>query len=178
MKNYIAFLRGINVGGKNRLPMKDLVSLLESLGLSPVKTYIQSGNVVFRTTVEEAVSLPGKIADTIEASCGFRPAVLVLSTKDLAKAAGENPFGEGEVLDTTLHLYFLAEKPTAPDVEKMDAIKGEREAYALTGKIFYLYTPDGFGKSKLALRAEKLLGVNATARNWRTVNKVLELARD
>ena len=94
----------------------------------------------------------------------------------LETAIADNPFPGDEALDKTLHLYFLSERPTAPDFERMDAIKVDTESYRLIEAVCYLHTPDGFGRSKLAQRVEKLLGVNATARNWRTVHKVMELA--
>ncbi len=176
MNTWIAFLRGINVGGKNRLPMKDLKIALESVGLSQIQTYIQTGNVVFSHANAKPSKLAASIADAIESGHGFRPGVMVLSLADLHAAADGNPFGNGEALDKTLHLYFLKASPTAPDFARIDALKADTESYKLKGQVFYFHTPGGFGKSKLVQRVEALLGVAATARNWRTVTKVLELA--
>ncbi len=172
MDTWIAFLRGINVGGKNRVPMKDL---MEAVGFSGVRTYIQSGNIVFEHAGGAEVSLAARIAALIGEKHGFRPRAVVLSAKALRAAATENPFGSGEAMEKVLHFYFLAEKPPAPDLQGMDAIKIDSEAYVLMNKVLYLHTPDGFGRSKLAQRVEKLLGVDATARNLRTVTKVLAL---
>lgn len=178
MTTYIAFLRGINVGGKNRLSMAELKAHLEHAGFQKVKTYIQSGNVVFEHATAATSALANKIGDVVASAKGFRPAVVVIDRAALETAIGDNPFPGDEVLDKTLHLYFLSERPTAPDFEKMDAIKVDTESYRLIDAVCYLHTPDGFGRSKLAQRVEKLLGVNATARNWRTVQKVMELALD
>lgn len=178
MKSWIAFIRGINVGGTNKLPMKDLKGVLEEANFTRVRTYIQSGNVIFEHPANDRSALAAIVAEQIDASHGFRPQVVVLSSRELTTAVKANPFDAGNTLDKILHLFFLAQRPTAPDFARMDAIKGPTEQYALLGDVFYLYTPDGFGTSKLAQRAEKLLGVNTTARNWRTVNNVLKLSHD
>jgi uncharacterized protein (DUF1697 family) len=176
MATWIAFLRGINVGGKNRLPMKELKVLMEAIGFSGVQTYIQSGNIVFEHKDGDEVSLSARIATLVDGKYGFRPRVVVLSAKALRAAAAGNPFGSEEAMEKVLHSYFLAETPPAPNLEGMDEIKTNSESYLLKNKVLYLHTPDGFGRSKLAQRVEKLLGVDATARNLRTVTKVLEMA--
>ena len=178
MTTYVALLRGINVGGKNRLPMSELKAHLEHAGFQSVRTYIQSGNIVFEHPSDTLASLADGIADVIESAQGFRPSVVVLDRKALKVAVARNPYSGDEGLEKTLHLYFLSERPCAPDFESMDVIKGTTESYRLIDAVFYLHTPDGFGRSKLAQRVEKLLGVNATARNWRTVHKVMELATE
>ena len=174
----IAFIRGINVGGKNKLPMKELREHMEEAGFSNVQTYIQSGNMVFSHGRDTAPALARSIAKLIEDRQGFNPSVVVLAREALQAAADGNPFADEENLEKTLHLYFMNAPPTAPDTKKMDSIKAPTESYTLQGKVFYLHTPDGFGKSKLAARVEKLLGVDATARNWRTVNAVLAMATE
>lgn len=175
MKTWIAFLRGINVGGKNRLPMKDLTTRLEALGLVDVRTYIQSGNVIFRSRDAKPQDLARRIAQAIEKDHGFLPAVMVLSANELRAAADKCPFQGGEALNKTLHLFFLASEPDTPDFGRMDGLRTNSETYVLKDRVLYFHTPDGFGKSRLAQRIEPILGVDATARNWRTVNAVLEL---
>ena len=177
MKSWIAFFRGINVGGNNRLPMKDLVELLEVLGVSDARTYIQSGNAVFRSPEGPAARWEAAIGEAVEARFGFAPRVLVMDAAALAAAASANPFPAAETDHKTLHLFFLADTPTSPDWAGLDRVKSPSEAYALIGRVFYLHAPDGIGRSKLAERAERLLGVEATARNWRTVQSVLALAQ-
>jgi uncharacterized protein (DUF1697 family) len=177
MKTYIALLRGINVGGNNVLPMKDLVALLEDLGSRNVKTYIQSGNAVFQSEEENASLLSDRIKVAIRNSHGFEPQVLLLELEEIEKAVESNPFPEAESEPKTLHLHFLASMPKDPDLEVLASLKGERERFVLEDRVFYLHAPDGIGRSKLAANAEKLLGVAMTARNWRTVCKVTAMAK-
>ena len=175
MKTYITLFRGINVGGNSILPMKDLVALLKNLGAQGVKTYIQSGNAVFQHQSENAAELSDKIRTAISKSHGFAPRVLLLDVADMAQAIAANPFPQAEAEPKTLHLYFLTDSPENPDLNRLDQLKRETEQYRLSDKIFYLYAPDGIGRSKLAEQVEKALGVAATARNWRTVSKVMAL---
>jgi uncharacterized protein (DUF1697 family) len=102
--------------------------------------------------------------------------VLVLTLAELERAAAANPFPEGADDPRRLHLFFLAERPARPDLKSLEAARAASERFALEGRVFYLHTPDGFGTSKLAARVERLLGVEATARNWRTVTAILEMA--
>jgi uncharacterized protein (DUF1697 family) len=106
----------------------------------------------------------------------FEPRVLVLDRKALQKALAANPYPQAEQHDQFVHLFFLAERPPSPDLEALERFKATSESFALKGKVLYMHTPEGFGKSKLAARAERSLGVAATARNWRTLNAVLGLA--
>lgn len=175
---YIALFRAINVLGKNLLPMKELKEILSKLGAEEVRTYIQSGNVVMNHKEKDAKKLSNKIKAAIKKSHGFEPNVLLLEQKDVEKAFISNPFPKGEELPKTVHAFFCETKPKNPDFKKMDEIKTDTERYELIDKIYYLHTPDGFGRSKLAARCEKLLGVPATARNWRTVKKIKEMIDD
>lgn len=176
MTTYIALFRGINVGGKHLLPMKELALLLEDLGCNGVRTYIQSGNVVFRHRAA-APSLSGKIRRAVAAAKGFEPEVLLLAVEHVAAAAAGNPLPEGERDPAKLHLFFLGAKPSRPDLEAIERLRSGSERWALAGEVFYLHAPEGIGRSKLAARAERALGVPTTARNWRTVQKLIELAR-
>lgn len=174
---YVALFRGINVGGKNILPMKELITLLEGLGCREVKTYIQSGNVVFQCQQKEARRLSRQIGTAVNENHGFEPHVLLLIAQDLAKAAASNPFPEAEDEPKSLHLNFLDALPKEPDLPALERLKKENERFKLQDKIFYLHAPDGIGRSKLAANAERLLGVPMTGRNWRTVGKIMELAK-
>jgi uncharacterized protein (DUF1697 family) len=177
MATWIAFLRGINVGGNCSLPMKELVSLLEDQGATKVRTYIQSGNAVFEATRAVATKLPRAIGAAMKKKRGFEPRMLVVTLAELEAAAAANPYPQADAEPKSLHVFFLAEKPGAPDFEALNRTKAAHEYFTLSGKHFYLHTPKGFGTSKLAARAERLLGVDATARNWRTVTTMLEMAR-
>ena len=177
MSTWIVLLRGINVGGKNILPMNELVRLLQSLHLENIKTYIQSGNAIFRSSTEISPTLTANIATKIESRHGFKPHVLILSADQLENAIVSNPFPEAEAEPKTLHLFFLASAPAAPDIESLTEAKSPSERFHLRGQVFYLHAPEGVGRSKLAAKAEKYLGVAATARNWRTVQKLWAMAK-
>ena len=177
MKTYIALFRGINVGGNNILPMKELVVVLENLGADSVKTYIQSGNAVFQHESENVSGLSSRISAAIKESHGFEPRVLLLDLVEMEKAMASNPFPAAESEPKTLHLYFLASAPQNPDLKMLDSLKKADEQFKLIDNVFYLHAPDGIGRSKLAERAEKALGVAATARNWRTVSKIMAMAK-
>ena len=177
MKTYVALFRGLNVGGSGILPMKELVSLLENIGLRNVETYIQSGNAIFESE-EDGSLLSSGITAAIKESHGFEPYVLLLRPEELENVVESNPFPEAKSEPKTLHVHFLVSMLEHPDLEALDGIKGERERYVLKDGVFYLHAPDGLGRSKLAANTEKLLGVPTTSRNWRTVSKVLEMAKE
>lgn len=176
MNSYIALLRGINVGGHNKLPMRELVQLLEELGLENVKTYIQSGNVVFQSERADRAKLAAEISEAIGESHGFTPQIFILGIEALQRAIAANPFPEGEAEPKTLHLFFLDAILRDPDMSGLEAVKAESERYKLIEDVFYLHAPDGIGRSKLATIVGKGWDVSITARNWRTVTKVMEMA--
>lgn len=176
METIIALLRGINVGGNNRLPMRDLVANLQVMGLHNVQTYIQSGNVVFQTDRTNLPELAHEIGAAIGESHGFTPQVMLLRLVELETAVTHNPFPEAQADHKTLHFYFLESVPPTPDLALLATLKTEREQFQLIETVFYLHAPDGIGHSKLAVKVEKALGVPTTARNWRTVIKMLEMA--
>ncbi len=178
MNTFAALLRGINVGGHGTLPMKELRTVLEGLGLQEVMTYLQSGNVVFRSSIDDRQELSRKIRSAINDSHGFTPEVLVLSVADLEAAVAASPFPEAAAEPKTLHCSFLRSKPASPDLEKLASLQSASERFELVGSVFYLHAPDGIGRSKLAAQVEKALGVAATGRNWRSVNAVLAMARE
>ncbi|HKX26548.1 MAG TPA: DUF1697 domain-containing protein [Blastocatellia bacterium] len=178
MKTYIALFRGINVGGKNALPMKELVAVLENLGARNVKTYIQSGNAVFVSPEKETSQLSNKIRREIKKHRGFEPFVLLLELKDLETVVRNNPFPAAAATEPqALHAGFLAAVPETPNLRQLESLKSESERFELIDQVFYLHAPEGVGRSKLAARAEKLLGAPMTDRNWRTVCKILEMAQ-
>lgn len=168
MASYVILFRAINVGGRNRLPMQDLVKLLQKQGFTQVKTYIQSGNVVFNSPNKPTASL----GTAIEKQFGFKPDIIVLTAKEFKTAIAQNPFATDE--GKTLHFYFCKAKPTL-DKKRFEQFKTKREQYHLRGKVFYLLAPDGIGKSKLVGNIESCLGVAATGRNFNTINKIAEI---
>ena len=177
VNTWIALFRGINVGGNNMLPMKALVALIEGLGATRIKTYIRSGNAAFCGGGSHAAGLSRRIETAVLEKHGFTPRVLILTRKEFEKAASANPFPQAEAAPKSLHLAFLAVRPAHPDLAGLNAIKADDEKFVLDGKVFYLHAPAGIGQSKLAQRYEKLLGVPATARNWNTALKVIEMAK-
>lgn len=174
---WIALFRGINVGGHNLLPMRELTALLGKLGARDVKTYIQSGNAVFQHASDDASVLAQRITRAIDRGHGFAPRVLLLTRSQLEQAAAANPFLAHASAPSTVHLVFLASDPPQPNVAGLNKLKSATESFVLAGDRFYLHAPDGLARSKLASGVERLLGVEGTARNWRTVGKLLELAK-
>ena len=176
MKIYLALFRGINVGGKNILPMKDLVEILKDIGCEKIKTYIQSGNAVFWAKENQKAKIAEKINSRILESHGFNPKVLLLEVAELENAIENNPFKTRE--GKALHFFFLESPPLEPDLDEFSNVKSDSEEFMLDNKIFYLYAPEGIGRSKLAARVEKALGVPVTARNWNTVNKLVAMVKE
>ena len=175
MKTLIALLRGINVGGRNKLSMADFQCILMELGASEVKTYLQSGNAVFRMESPDPELLAEAVRSAINDSFSFEPDVLILEEKQFHNALHNNPFKTDAADGKTLHTYFLAKTPIDPNIEKLNHLQTTSEQWELHGAVFYLHTPDGFGRSKLAAGVEKALGVRATARNQTTVAALSKL---
>jgi len=153
--------------------MKDLVRILEGLGYQEIRTYIQSGNVVLESRRPCFKKDAATISDVVEAEFGFRPKVLLLGEDELRAALAGNPFPTSE--GKHLHFSFLASKPSEPDLDTLAQLKSETEQFKLDGRVFYLYAPDGIGRSKLAEKVERCLGVSATGRNLNTVNAILKM---
>lgn len=176
MQTYIALFRGINVGGKNILAMKALIAILESLGAQKVRTYIQSGNALFQRSETNIAEFKSKLISQIKLQHGFEPQIMMVSRETIEKAILENPFPEAETDPSSLHLGFLAAPPSHPQLAELNALKKDSERFHLSPSVFYLHAPEGIGRSKLAAKAEKLLGVAMTDRNWKTVCKIRDMA--
>lgn len=174
---YIALLRGINVGGKNMLPMKDLVRLCSDAGYSEVKSYIQSGNLVFRAKSALAPRLPALFEQAISDRFGIRVPVVVRSADELRRLAKGNPFLHAGADTAILHVAFLSDLPGAAAVAALDPNRSPPDQFAVRGREIYLQCPNGIGRTKLTNQYfDSKLGVTSTIRNWRTVLKLLELA--
>ena len=178
LNTYVALLRGINVGGRNKLPMSELTSILKQLGLHNIRTYIQSGNVLFDADDIDQNEMGRKIADEIESRKGFAPRTLILPLGKLREAAASNPFPQAEQEPSRLHLAFAQTPPLDPDVELLESLRSQSESFKLLGDVLYLHAPEGIGRSKLAANIERGLGGAATMRNWRTVQKLLSMAAE
>jgi uncharacterized protein (DUF1697 family) len=174
----ISMLRGVNVGGHNKIKMDVLRGLYESLGLRDVQTYVQSGNVVFRTKERNLGALGNKIENAIERSLGFRPAVIVRTPSELRDVIARNPFAKRRGIEPSkLLVTFLASHPAAEALEQVLKIKAEPEELHIHGREVYIYYPDGVGRPKLSwVTVEKKLKTFGTGRNWNSVTKLLEMA--
>ena len=174
MTQYVALLRGINVGGKHVVPMQELRDMLAALGCESVQTYIQSGNAVF-VSDDTASDISGSLQAAILQRFGFEPQVLVLTAARFREIAQANPYADKDADPRSLHVWFLTDAPGTPQLDALEAVKASNEQFELREDAFYLYAPDGIGRSRLASKTDRCLGVATTARNWRTVTKLLQL---
>jgi uncharacterized protein (DUF1697 family) len=176
LTTYVALLRGINLGQRNKVSMRDLRALVAGLGGEDVETYLQSGNVVF-TSAEQPRVLAPALEERIERELGLNVVVLLRTQAELAKVVAENPFDSDTYEPAKLHVTFLADTPERGRAEKLDAKRAEPDEFRVVRKEVYLHCPHGYGRSKLTnAYFEKQLGVAATTRNWRTVTNLAELA--
>jgi uncharacterized protein (DUF1697 family) len=173
---YVLLLRGVNVGGSGRLPMADLRALLARLGCEAVATYIQSGNAVFRFD-RDVTALAAAIGEGIAAAFGFRPVVLLREAGQLAEVLAVNPFAVGLKDAKTVHVFHLSCPAPHADLAALRALAAPGEAFHLTEAAFYLFAPEGIGRSVLATRVERALGVPLTARNLRTTMALAAMAQ-
>ena len=190
MATHVALLRGINVGGRNKVAMADLREVVAELGHDDVSTYIQSGNVLFSPGTSDAdeSDLAEALAAAITARLGVSAPVVVVSRDELASVFAANPFPD-QVDPRRVHAVLLSSPPGAEAAGKIDdalarsTAKGARDEAATVGRTIYLHTPDGFGNSELAAAVLRIVtspraGVTGTARNWATIGKLLELCGD
>lgn len=178
MPVYISMLRGINVGQHNRIKMDALRALYKSLNLEDPRTYVQSGNVIFRTKEKNVAKLATEIQTAIEKKLKCSPAVILRSTDEMKKVIAENPFAtRNDIVPGKLLVTFLAAAPDREAHAALDKFKDYPEELHLKGRELYIYFPNGAGKSKLPWsQVEKFLKVTGTARNWNSVTKMLEMA--
>lgn len=175
---FISMLRGVNVGPHNRIKMHALRALYASLRLEDPCTYVQSGNVIFRTKEKSATQLARKIQDAIARDFAFRPAVILRTREELREAIAANPFARRKNLDPAeLLVTFLASQPSTEARARLLTLKPGPEEVHLVGRELYIYFPNGAGQSKLAWSSlDKKLETDGTARNWTSVTKMLEIA--
>jgi uncharacterized protein (DUF1697 family) len=176
----ISMLRGVNVGGHHKIKMDALRTLYVSLKLEEPRTYVQSGNVIFRTNEKNLSQLAKKIQDGIERTFGFRPEVILRTTDELRKAIAASPFASRRNLEPgKILVTFLAGEPAPEAHATLDGFKSYPEELHLKGRELYIYFPNGAGKSKLPWSSvERLVKVTGTARNWNSVTKMLEMAEE
>lgn len=158
--------------------MADLKVLYEGLGLTDVRTYIQSGNVVFATDISSNADLARTLEQAIAKQYLFDVPIIVRSSAEMRHILEENPFAKREGIQTEkLHVTFLAEAPSANELEKVRALNYSPDEFVISGTAVYLHCPGGYGETKLSSKFfENKLKVSATTRNWNTINKLVELA--
>ncbi len=174
---YIALLRGINVGGGNKLLKGELVEIFAEAGCQDVRTYIQSGNVVFRATESLVDGLSARITAAIASSHGYQIPVVIRAGADFARVVGGNPFLAGGADPARLHVGFLAETPDPARVATLDPDRSPPDAFEVRGNEVYLHFPAGVARSKLDnAYFDRTLNTVCTIRNWRTVCRLHEMA--
>jgi uncharacterized protein (DUF1697 family) len=178
MTVYVAMLRGVNVGG-NSLKMDWLRQACEGLGLQNVRTYVQSGNIVFSSRAS-ALRLAPMLKETIDAQTRLPVTVVLRSAADMERVIAANPFLKQKGIDATkLHVTFLGKVPVKPALDKLDALAGTRDQYRLNGSEVYLHCPINYGETRLSNGAiEKVLGLSATTRNLKTVTTLHAMAAE
>jgi uncharacterized protein (DUF1697 family) len=176
MAQYISLLRGVNVSGKNKLPMADLRNLLSKSGFTNVQTYIQSGNIVFQFAGTE-IEASTLIAQKIKEQYDYDVPVITLSPEKVQKAMDSSPFKiEADQAPNKTFICFLSEKPEKDRLEELKKISYDGEFMKVEEDHIHLYFPNGAGRAKLSNNLiEKKLKVNATTRNWRTMENVLKM---
>lgn len=172
---YAALLRAVNLGAHGKLSMPALKTALAGLGLEDVTTYIQSGNVVFRSDRPPA-RLAEAIVDCIAQEFGLATTVILRTASELVRITRRNPFLDGEQQPSRLHVLFLDSKPARGAEKRLDADRSPPDRFRVDGCEIYIHYPNGMGRSKLTgSYFERQLGVRGTARNWNTVLKLAEL---
>ena len=174
----ISMLRGVNVGAHNRINMEALRALYESLKLRDAQTYVQSGNVIFKTDERDLNKLAKRIADGIEKKFGFQSDVVVRTVAELRDVVARNPFAKRRGIEPgKLLVTFLAGDPGEEAREKVRGIKAEPDELRMDGREAYIYFPNGMGRPTLSWATiPKMLKVSGTGRNWNSVTKMLEMA--
>ena len=173
---YVALLRGINVGVKNRVPMSDLVSLVQAAGGRDVTTYIQSGNAGFHATGVVASRMPTLLEKALADRLGLTVPVVVRSAAELRAIAAANPFLAEGADPVLLHVAFLASAPDAAQVASLDPDRSPPDRVVVRGSEAYLHLPSGVGKTRYtSAYLDARLGTVGTIRNWRTVLALVDL---
>jgi uncharacterized protein (DUF1697 family) len=176
---WVAFLRAINLGSTNKVPMAELRELMTGMGYGDVRTFLQSGNATFASEKRKATQLEEEFAAALTERFGFAIPVMVRSADDLSAVVDGNPFpGSPGIEPKQLHVAFLSVDPSAAHLEALDATAYEPDEFALGDRVVYLRLPDGVQGSRLPAAMEKALGVRSTMRTWNTVTRLLALATD
>lgn len=179
MKTYISILRGINVSGQRKIVMTDLKALYESFQFKDVTTYIQSGNVIFKTRDDNSNNeLAEKIERAIYEKYNFSVPVIIRSAEEMKHIISVNPFLQNKNINTEkLHVTFLEKNPEEKNLESIKTFDFPPDQFIIIDKEVFLHCPENYGETKLSNKFfESKLKVSATTRNWKTVNKLYEIA--
>jgi uncharacterized protein (DUF1697 family) len=176
-QTYIALLRGINVGGK-MLKMADLKEAVAGLGFEDARTYLQSGNMVFKTKKASNAELAEQIAAAIKTHRAMEVKIMVRNVREWDRVISDNPYPQAEEKPKTVHAFVLDDQPAEERIAILKTKDAGSEEWEIIGDALYLHTPDGFGKSVLGNLVERTLKVPMTARNWNTVKALKELAEN
>jgi len=173
-------MRGINVSGQKIIRMENLRATFEALGFRRVRSYVQSGNVIFEATKSSSDNLSELIREKILSEYGFSVPVVLRTVDEMKKIVGGNPFLNEKGIDTSkLHVTFLSEMPAKASLGKLAKLDSLPDQFRVKGREVFLYCPDGYGRTKLSNTAfEKLLSMDATTRNWKTVNTLAEMSSE
>ena len=178
MATYLALLRGVNLGATNKVSMGRLRELLDGLGYDNVRTYVQSGNVIFGST-QPRRKLAGEIQKKISGEFGLDIAVILRTRAELTRVVAGNPFPTKGTKSTSLHVVFLDSRPAQAAVRVLDPDRGSPDRFDVKGREIYLWFPKGSGRTKLTIPFfEKTLKTRATGRNWRTVTTLLRMMEE
>ena len=180
MPIYITLLRGINVGPHKRIKMENLRASFEALGFEQVKTYIQSGNVVFQTGKVSTSRLSKQIEERIRKEFGFPISVVTRTAAEVSLAVDSNPFLKEKGIDPEkLHVTFLSESPKPAALQKLTGLTPPPDRLHCVGKEIFFYLPNGVSGSVLMRQSvDRILQVVPTTRNWRTVNQLAQMCKD
>lgn len=172
---FVALFSGINVGGNRIVKMAELAAFFEQLGFADVKTYVQSGNVVFGAEGEDVAALTSRIEAAFENKWGFHSRILVRDADWLRRLVAGNPYPEAADAPKTLHAYALEREPTSEEIARLAEKCTGPERFEVKRDVLYLHAPDGLGKSVFANLIPRVLKVPGTARNWRSVQALLQM---
>jgi uncharacterized protein (DUF1697 family) len=175
---YLALFRGVNVGGANKLPMKELALIFTESGCRDVRTYIQSGNVVFDAVAKTAAQAPAIISRRVRDRFGFEVPIVLRTAEEIGAVLLANPFLAQGAAENTLHVSFLADLPAPSNVQQLDPNRSAGDTFAVVGREIYLQLPNGMARTKLTSQYfDSRLKTIGTARNWRTVQQLYAMMK-
>lgn len=173
---YLALFRGVNLASRNRLSMKDLAGIFTALGCRDVRTYIQSGNVVFNASAKIAAQVPAAVSKEVQDRFGITAPIVMRTVEEMSAVLQNNPFLAQGAEEKALHVSFLADAALPANIAKLDPNRSEGDSFAVVGREIYFHLPNGMARTKLTSQYfDSRLKTIGTARNWRTVQQLYAL---